>query len=301
MSLAWLILVTYKGVILELAVLGLLNGVSFGMVLFLLTIGLSITLGLMGIINLSHGALFMVASFAGWMLVVQLGYSYWLALLVGAIIAGLVGLAIEQGFLSRLYGLVNEQVLLTIGFIYILMNLSLWIWGGRARMPYSAPILAGTFSIAGWEYPVYRIFIIGAGLILILAIWWLLERTRIGAIIRAGMDDRETVTALGKNLGRINYLVFFLGSFLAGLAGVIGAQMMGPRIGMGWDILLLALIVLVVGGMGSIQGALIGAMLIGLADSFGRALLPDLSMFFMYIVMIIVLMIKPSGILPRES
>ena len=255
----------------------------------------------MGIINLSHGALFMVAGFAGWMLVVQLGYSYWLALLVGAIIAGLIGLAIEQGFLSRLYGLVNEQVLLTIGFIYILMNLSLWIWGGRARMPYSAPILSGTLFIAGWEYPVYRIFILGAGLILILAIWWLLERTRIGAIIRAGMDDIETAKALGKNMGRINYLVFFLGSFLAGLAGVIGAQMMGPRIGMGWDILLLALIVLVVGGMGSIQGALIGAMAIGLVDSFGRALLPDLAMFFMYIVMIIVLMVKPSGILPRES
>lgn len=285
----------------ELVVLSLLNGVSFGMVLFLLTIGLSITLGLMGIINLSHGALFMVAGFVGWMLVVQLGYSYWLALLVGAIIAGLIGLAIEQGFLSRLHGLTNEQVLLTIGFIYILMNLSLWIWGGRARMPYHDPLLAGTFSIAGWQYPVYRIFIIGAGLILILVIWWLLERTRIGAIIRAGMDDIETAKALGKNMGRINYLVFFLGSFLAGLAGVIGAQMMGPRIGMGWDILLLALIVLVVGGMGSIQGALIGAMVIGLVDSFGRALLPDLAMFFMYIVMIIVLMVKPSGILPRES
>jgi branched-chain amino acid transport system permease protein len=284
---------------LELVILSLLNGVSFGMVLFLLTVGLSITLGLMGIINLSHGALFMVASFVGWMLVVQLGYSYWLALLVGAIIAGLVGLGIEQGFLSRLHGRTDDQVLLTIGFIYILMNLSLWIWGGRARMPYSAPILSGTFYIAGWQYPIYRMFIIGAGVILIVALWWLLERTRIGAIIRAGMDDIETANALGKNMGRINALVFFLGSFLAGLAGVIGAQMMGPRIGMGWDILLLALVVLVVGGMGSIQGALIGALLIGLVDSFGRALLPDLAMFFMYIVMIIVLLVKPSGLLPR--
>jgi branched-chain amino acid transport system permease protein len=286
---------------LELVILSLLNGVSFGMVLFLLTVGLSITLGLMGIINLSHGALFMVASFVGWMFVVELGYSYWLALLVGAIIAGLIGLGIEQGFLSRLHGRTDDQVLLTIGFIYILMNLSLWIWGGRARMPYSAPILSGTFYIAGWQYPIYRMFIIGAGVILIVALWWLLERTRIGAIIRAGMDDIETANALGKNMGRINALVFFLGSFLAGLAGVIGAQMMGPRIGMGWDILLLALVVLVVGGMGSIQGALIGALLIGLVDSFGRALLPDLAMFFIYIVMIIVLLVKPSGLIPRGS
>ncbi len=285
----------------EFVTVSLLNGISFGMILFLLTIGLSITLGLMGIINLAHGALFMVASFVGWVMVVQLGYSYWLALVVGTLIAGLIGLAIEQGFLSRLYGQVDEQVLLTIGFIYILMNISLWIFGGRARMPYHPDILSGTFPIAGGEYPVHRIFTIGVGIILIFALWWLLEKTKIGAIVRAGMDDKDTTTALGINLGRINYLVFFLGAVLAGFTGVIGAQMMGPRIGMAWDILLYALIVLVVGGMGSIQGALIGAMLIGLVDAFGRALFPDLSMFFMYIVMIIILMIKPSGILPRKS
>ena len=285
----------------EFVVVSLLNGISFGMVLFLLTIGLSITLGLMGIINLSHGALFMVGAFVGWMLVTQLGYSYWLALLAGTITAGLVGLAIQQGFLRYLYKLINEQVLLTIGFIYILMNLSLWIWGGRARLPYHASILSGSFSIVGWEYPIHRMFTIGVGVILVFGLWWLLERTRVGAIVRAGMDDRETATGLGINLGRINYLVFFLGALMAGFAGVIGAQMMGPRIGMGWDILLFALIVLVVGGMGSIKGALLGAMIIGLVDAFGRALFPDLAMFTMYLVMIIILLVRPVGLLPRGA
>jgi len=285
---------------LEFVVLSLLNGISLGMVLFLLTVGLSIILGLMGIINLAHGALFMVAGYVGWTLVVQLDYSYWLALLAGMMVAGLIGLAIEQGFLRHLYRLVNEQVLVTIGFVYILTNLSLWIWGGRSRLPYHPSLLEGISSVAGFEYPIYRMFIIGVGVVMVFAIWFLLERTRIGAMVRAGMDDRESATGLGINLLRINHIIFFLGTLLAGFAGIIGAQMMGPRITMGWDILLFALIVLVVGGTGSIQGALVGAMLIGIVDAFGRALFPDLAMFFMYIVMILVLMVKPHGLMPRR-
>jgi len=286
---------------LDFVVISLLNGISFGMVLFLLTIGLSITLGLMGILNLAHGALFMIGAFVGWMMAVDLGLNYWLALLAGTITAGLVGLAIQQGFLRYLYKLINEQVLLTIGFIYILMNLSLWIWGGRSRLPYQVSFLSGSFPIVGWEYPVHRMFTIGIGIILAFGLWWLLEKTRLGAIVRAGMDDKEMTAGLGMNFGRITYLVFFLSSLMAGFAGVIGAQMMGPRIAMGWDILLYALIVLVVGGMGSIQGALVGAMVIGLVDSFGRALFPELAMFTMYLTMIIILLVKPAGLMPRGA
>jgi len=255
----------------------------------------------MGILNLAHGALFMIGAFVGWKLAVDLGLNYLLALLAGTITAGLVGLAIQQGFLRYLYKLINEQVLLTIGFIYILMNLSLWIWGGRSRLPYQASFLSGSFPIVGWKYPVHRMFTIGIGLILVFGLWWLLERTRLGAIVRAGMDDKEMTAGLGMNFGRITYLVFFSSSLMAGFAGVIGAQMMGPRIAMGWDILLYALIVLVVGGMGSIQGALVGAMVIGLVDSFGRALFPELAMFTMYLTMIIILLVKPAGLMPRGA
>ncbi|MBA7568347.1 High-affinity branched-chain amino acid transport system permease protein LivH [subsurface metagenome] len=281
--------------------ISLLNGISFGMILFLLTIGLSLTLGLMGIVNLSHGVLFMVGGYVGWTVAVQLGLNYWLAVLLGGIAAGLVGLAIERGFLRFLYKLMNEQVMLTIGFIYILTNLSLWVWGGLPRAPFTASVLSGSFPIGDWTYPVHRIATIGIGLIFVIGLWWLLEKTRVGAIVRAGMDDKEMVAGLGINLGRVTYLIFFLGAFMAGIAGVIGAQTLAVNLAMGWDILLLALIVLVVGGIGSMPGALLGAMVIGLINAFGIALFPEIAMFLMYLVMIIVLLVKPSGLLPRGA
>ena len=283
----------------EFVGISLLNGISFGIILFLLTIGLSLTLGLMGIVNLAHGVLFMVGGYIGWTVAVQLGLNYWLAVLLGGIAAGLVGLAIEQGFLRHLHMRANEQVMLTIGFIYILTNLSLWVWGGLPRAPFVASALSGSFPILGGEYPIYRMATIGIGLILVVALWWLQEKTRFGAIVRAGMDDKEMTIGLGINLERVTYLVFFLGAFMAGIAGVIGAQLLGVNLDMGWDILLLALIVLVVGGIGSIPGALLGSIVIGITNAFGIALFPELAMFLMYLVMIIILLVKPAGLMPR--
>jgi len=161
--------------------------------------------------------------------------------------------------------------------------------------------LSGSFPIGDWYYPVHRIATIGIGLILAIALWWLQEKTRVGAIVRAGMDDKEMTTGLGINQGRVTYLVFFLGAFMAGIAGVVGTQLLGVNLDMGWDILLLALIVLVVGGIGSIQGALLGAMVIGIINAFGVALFPEIAMFLMYLVMIIILLIKPTGLLPRGA
>lgn len=280
--------------------LGLLNGISFGIILFLLTTGLSLTLGLMGIVNLSHGAFYMLGSFVGWTIAVQLKLNYGLAVLGGIAAAALVGLAIERGFLQHLHKRINEQVLLTIGFIYIIMNVSLWIWGGRGRLAFYPTFLASSISIAGMQYPIYRLFTIGVGIVLAFLLWWLLERTKLGATIRAGMDDKEMAFGLGINLGRLNALVFSLGAGIAGFAGVMGSQMIGPRLGLSWDILLIALIVLVVGGIGSIQGALVGAMVIGIVDSFGKAVFPDFARFFMYLVMIIVLVVRPVGLMPRR-
>lgn len=285
----------------EFIILGLLNGISFGTVLFLLTTGLSLVLGLMGILNLAHGALFMIGGYVGWTVAVQLGLNYWLAVLLGALASGLIGLAIERWFLSRLYRQMNEQVLLTIGFIYILTNLSLWVWGGALRTPFTASVLSGSLPIANVGYPIYRIATIFIGLIFAVGLWWLHNKTRVGAIIRAGMDNKEMTVGLGINLGRVTYLVFFVGASIAGAAGVLGAQMMGITIGMGWSIILLALIVVVVGGIGSVQGAFVGAMVIGLVDAYGRILAPELAMFLMYLVMVIILSVKPSGLLGRKD
>ena len=284
----------------EFLATSLLNGLSFGMVLFLIASGLSIIIGVMGIINLSHGALYMFGGYFGWMIAQQLGLNFWLAVFVGGLAAGLVGLFIERAFLRRLYKQMNEQVLLTFGFVYIITNICLWVWGGDAKVPFSDPALSGSFNLAGLLYPKTRIIVIAIGAVLAVLLWWLQDKTRIGAIIRAGMDDREMVTGLGINLDRVSLIIFFLAAFIAGSAGVIGAQLWGVYSYQGLQTLLFALIIIIVGGIGSIQGALAGALTIGIIDAFGRALLPELSMFFMFMVMIIILIAKPSGLLGRK-
>jgi len=284
----------------EFFVTSLLNGLSFGMILFLIAAGLSIIIGVMGIVNLSHGALYMFGGYFGWMIAQQLGLNFWFAVFIGGLSAGLVGLGIERAFLRRLYKQLNEQVLLTFGFVYIITNICLWVWGGDAKVPFSDPALSGSFNLAGLLYPKTRIIVIAIGTVLAVFLWWLQDKTRIGAIIRAGMDDREMVTGLGINLDRVSMLIFFLAAFIAGSAGVIGAQLWGVYSYQGIQTLLFALIIIIVGGIGSIQGALVGALTIGVIDAFGRALLPELSMFFMFMVMIIILIAKPSGLLGRK-
>ena len=278
----------------------LLNGLSFGMILFLIAAGLSIIVGVMGIINLSHGALYMFGGYIGWMIAQQLGLNFWLAVFIGGLAAGVVGLFMERAFLRRLYKQMNEQVLLTFGFVYIITNMCLWVWGGDAKVPFSAPALSGSFNLAGLLYPKTRIIVIAIGTVLAVFLWWLQNKTRVGAIIRAGMDDREMVTGLGINLGRVSMLIFFLAAFIAGSAGVIGAQLWGVYSYQGIETLLYALIIIIVGGIGSIQGALAGALIIGIIDAFGRALFPNFSMSLMFVVMIIILIVKPSGLLGRK-
>lgn len=281
-------------------VINLLNGVSYGMILFLIASGMSIVMGAMGITNLAHGVIYMVGAYVGWTVAVKWGATFGVGLLAGGLSAGLVGLAIERGLLRRLYKQPNEQVLLTFGFVYILTNLCLWIWSGWPRMPFTAEFLKGSFEIMGRAYPKARVAVILIGLILGVGLWWLQDRTRMGAIVRAGMDDKETTMGLGINLERAFAIIFFIASFIAGAAGVIGAQLLGVRTSLGLEVLLLALIVLIVGGVGSIQGALLGGILIGVIDSFGRAVFPQMAMFTMYLTMIVVLIVRPAGLLGRK-
>jgi branched-chain amino acid transport system permease protein len=281
-------------------IINLLNGVSYGMVLFLIASGMSIVLGAMGITNLAHGSLYMVGAFVGWTVAVKLGATFGLGVLAGGLAAGLVGLAMERGLLRHLYKQPNEQVLLTFGFVYILSNVCLWVWGGWPRMPFTAKFLTGSFEIMGRAYPKARIAIILIGLVLAVGLWWLQDRTRMGAIVRAGMDDKETTMGLGINLELAFAVIFFISSFIAGAAGVIGAQLLGVRTDLGLEVLLLALIVIIVGGVGSIQGALLGGILIGVIDAFGKAVFPQMAMFTMYLTMIIVLIVRPTGLLGRK-
>jgi branched-chain amino acid transport system permease protein len=281
-------------------VINLLNGVSYGMVLFLIAAGMSIVLGAMGITNLAHGAIYMVGAYVGWTVAVKGGATFGVGLLAGGLSAGLVGLAIQRGLLRRLYKQPNEQVLLTFGFVYILTNLCLWIWGGWPRMPFTAKFLTGSFEIMGRAYPKARVAVIAVGFILAIGLWWVQDRTRMGAIVRAGMDDKETTMGLGINLDRAFSVIFFIASFIAGAAGVIGAQLLGVRTSLGLEVLLLALIVIIVGGVGSIQGALLGGILIGVIDNFGKAVFPQFAMFTMYLTMIVVLIVRPTGLLGRK-
>ena len=284
----------------DLVIVNLLNGVSFGAVLFLLASGLSLIFGVMGILNLAHGGLFMIGAFIGWTVFVQEGWSFWLAILLGGLAAGVVGLAIERAFLRHLHLQLNEQALVTFGCVYILTNAALWIWGPVARGPYTAAVLTGSIAVDGFSYPKARLVTIGIGLALAGGLWWLQNHTRVGAIIRAGMDDREMTMGLGVNLERVSVAVFFLGSVIAGGAGVVGAQLLGANLQLSIDILLLALVVVVIGGMGSVEGALLGSMVIGLIDTFGKALFPDLAMFSIYFAMIVVLLFRPTGLLGRK-
>lgn len=284
----------------ELVIANLVNGISWGMVLFLIASGLSIVMGLMGITNLAHGALYMVGAYVGWTVAVQFKMNFWLAVVLGGIGGALVGLFIERVFLRRLYKQPNEQVLLTFGFVYILSNLVIWGWGGHRRLQFTDPVLFGATEIGGMPFAKDRLAIIAIGIVVALALWWLQDRTRVGAMVRAGMDDKEMTMCLGINLNLVFTGVFLLAAFIAGAAGVVGAQLLGAYSWLGTDILLLALIVVVVGGLGSVQGSLVGGLAIGLIDTFGKALFPQMAMFTIYLAMIVILLVKPSGLLGRE-
>jgi branched-chain amino acid transport system permease protein len=280
-------------------VVQLLNGTCFGFLLFLISVGLSIILGLMGILNLAHGSFYLFGAYIG------LSVSRWngslpLAVLAGAVAGGVIGAVVERGLLRRLYQQHIEQVLLTFGLLYIFADLSKLIWGPDPQRIAKPLALAGSVGIMGISYPVYRLVVVVIGIAVAITLWLLQEKTRLGSTVRAGVDDKQMAAGLGVNIGLIFTLVFSLGAFLASFGGVIGAPYIGIYAGLDMDIMLLALIVVVIGGLGSLQGALVGSLLIGIMDSLGRALFPDQAMFTMYGIMILILVFRPSGLWGRR-
>jgi len=284
----------------ETVVINLLNGISYGVLLFLIASGLSLILGLMGIVNLVHGIIFVLGGFAG-LTVARWTGSFLLAVVTGAVISGFAGLIIERAFLRLLYKQYLEQVLVTFGFVFIISNLLLWIWGAWPRAAFVPSYFDGSIPIMGFYFPIHRFAVIAIGAALAIGLWWLQDKTKIGAIIRASMDDKEMVGGLGINLTPINIGAFVLGSALAGGGCVIGVQLFGSIAHYdGMNMLLVAIAVCIIGGVGSVQGALVGALLIGIIDSFGRVYFPVMAAWTMYLVMIVILMIRPSGLLGRK-
>jgi branched-chain amino acid transport system permease protein len=255
-------------------------------------------MGLMRIVNMAHGALYMVGAYTG-LAVAQWSNSFWIGLLAGAISTGIIGLLMEAAFLRRLYKQRQSQVLLTIGFVYILTNLVQWIWGSMPMGGITPDIFSGYVQIGKIGFPIFRLAIIGFGLVMAILLWLFQEKTRTGAIVRAGMDNREVTIALGINLKVVFTGIFALGAFVAGFCGLMGAPLMGVNLQVGWETLLLSMIVVIVGGTGSIQGALLGGLVIGLLDAFGTAFFPQFAYFVIYIALIVILLFKPSGLMGR--
>lgn len=280
-------------------VINLLNGISFGMILFLFAMGLSITMGVMGILNLTHGALFMIGGFVG-LTVASHGGNFWLAVIAGGVAAGLIGLIIESAFFRRLYKQMDDQVLLTLGLVYILGNIALWIYGGSSNIINIPSSMSYRIPVGDFAFPLYRVIIIGIGLVIFGISWWLIEKTRLGAIIRSGMDNKDMTMALGINYVLTSSAIFTLGAFIGGLAGFLATPIIGVVFSESMDILLYALIVVVVGGTGSVTGTLIGALVIGVVNAFGEVWFPQFAMFTIYIVLIIMLLVRPNGLLGRK-
>lgn len=296
----------------------LLNGLQFGVMLFLLAAGLTLIFGIMGVINLAHGSLYMVGAYAAAFAAAQTG-SVVIAIIAGLAAAALVGMAMELFVLRRLYARDHlDQVLATFALILI-FNQSVTLLFGRQPLFVSVPsVLNGSIELLpGLSYPIYRLIIIAVGLLVALGLYLLINRTRIGMLVRAGATHREMVRALGVDIRLLYTAVFGLGALLAGLAGLMAGPILAVQVGMGEQILIMTFVVVVIGGVGSIRGAFFGALIVGLVDTSLRAFLPGLLRQVMtgseadalgaglasmgiYMLMAVVLLVRPKGLFPAN-
>lgn len=276
----------------------ILNGVSLGMLLFLIASGLSLIFGLMRIANLAHGSFYLLGAYVG-LEVLNRTESFALAALAAAVAVPLLGVVLQRAFLNRLHNQELPQVLMTFGFMFILADLCLVLWGGTPQTLPKPELFSRSVQVAGIFFPTYRLFVIGAGLLIAAGLWLFLEKTRVGAMVRAGVDDPEMARGVGVNVPLVFSGVFGLGVSLAGLAGVLGGPIIGAFPGLDLEILMLALVVVVIGGMGSVKGAFVGSLLVGLLDNFGKALFPELAFFTIFAPMALVLALRPKGLFGR--
>jgi branched-subunit amino acid ABC-type transport system permease component len=276
-----------------------LNGLSYGVLLFLLSVGLTLIFGMLDVVNLAHGSFYMLGAYAG---LVALGVtgSFWTALLAAPLAVGLIGAAVERTCLRPLHRRpVLDQVLLTFGLIYVFEDLVKWGFGGRIRSISAPALFDGSVAIGPATIPSYRLFVIAFGLVVAFGLWLLIEKTRLGAIIRAGVFDAEMTAGMGIDIGRVFTGVFAFGAALGGLSGVVAGPIQSAHPSMGVGILIPALIVVVVGGLGSLKGSLVGSLIIGQAETFGKVWLPGSAMLIIYVVMAVIVLWRPQGLFGR--
>lgn len=297
----------------------ILNGLQMGVALFLMAAGLTLIFGVMGVINLAHGSLFMVGAFAAAGVAAATG-SYTLALIAALAASAVAGVLMEMLVIRRLYDRDHlDQVLATFALILIFSEGTRFLFGSFPLYIDTPALLSGPITLPGGiDYPLYRLFIIAMGLAIAGGLFWFIARTRIGIQIRAGEVDREMIAALGVDISKLYTAVFALGAALAGLAGALIGAIQSVEVGMGEPVLILAFVVIVIGGIGSIKGAFIGALLVGLTDTLGRVLLPQafglvmdassattvgasLASMAIYILMAGILIFRPSGLFGRAT
>jgi len=275
------------------------NGISYGALLFLVGSGLTLIFGVMRIVNLSHGAYFLWGGYIALSVIGATG-SWALSLPVAALAVAVIGMVMERVFLRPLGFDPLRQLLLTVGFAFLFQQGALDIWGGN-NMDINPPrVLTQSVVIAGMYLPLYRLFMIGMAVAIGLLLWLVMEKTRMGATVRATVDDAQMARGVGINTNRISMFIFALGAFLAALGGVIGGAFLGIYPGLDFEMLPLGFAVVIIGGLGSLGGAAIGALVVGLADNFGKALFPEVSYFTLYAPMVCILAIKPTGLFGRQ-
>ncbi|MEO9614552.1 MAG: branched-chain amino acid ABC transporter permease [Nitratireductor sp.] len=297
----------------------ILNGLQFGVMLFLMAAGLTLIFGVMGLINLAHGSLYMIGAFACATVAAATG-SFWLGLVASLAAAAAAGALVEVTVIRRLYDRDHlDQVLATFALILIFSEGTRWVFGSFPLYLDIPPLLRGALALpGGGAYPVYRLAIIGVGIAVAIGLYFLISRTRLGMRIRAGESDREMIAALGVDIRTLYTVVFALGAALAGLAGALVGALQSVQVGMGEPVLILAFVVIVIGGIGSIKGALVGAVLVGVIDTLGRFLLPvafatfmdasaaagigaALASMLIYVFMALVLAIRPQGLFSAQG
>jgi branched-chain amino acid transport system permease protein len=273
-----------------------IHGLVYGMLLFLVSSGLTVVFGMMRILNMAHAGIYMLGAYFGYTIINGFG-DFWISLLLAPILAGAAGVIVHRVFLQKAQSLSHgHELVVTFGIFVMIVELIKWFWGANP-LPVAVPaILKGSIHIMSITYPFYRLFILFVGVLTLGVMAAVLLRTRIGVRVRASVADGEMLEALGTNVRLLQIAIFGFGSALAGLAGVTAAPFLSPHPGMGLEIMTDTFVVIVIGGMGSLLGAFMASVLIGEIQSFGILLLPDLALVFQFLVMAVVLIVKPTGL-----
>ncbi len=274
-----------------------LIGVSLAMYLWLISAGLTIIFGVLGVINFAHGSLFMVGAYMAYTFYGLLGLPFGLSVLLSLAVAGVLGLIMERGFLRRLYHLDHAyQLLLTFGFVLVLDDAVKIIWGGVFKIPPIPRFLDGAWPVFGRPFPVYNTFLIAVGILVGIGLWALFEKTWWGRVVRATASDREMANAIGVNVPWVFSTVFVVGAMLAALGGALGTPIRVAAPGIGAAMIIQAFIITVIGGLGSLKGAFTGSLIVGILSSYGTLFFPVFELFFSFVIMTVVLLVRPQGL-----